>query len=258
MAGLAIFAGRGALPAELATKRPDALIVTFDGVDLDFVPDNSFKAQFEKSGSLFKTLRKSNIEHICFAGAISRPVFNKWRLDFKTLTLMPKLKTALESSDGNALKFIRNLVESEGFQVVSPIDIEPNLLAGSGYLSENKALDVDISRALEVHEKMSEADIGQALVIRDGQVLAIETLPGTKAMLEFCAAQSGEGGFLYKASKRGQDLAMDMASIGPDTISQLSDAKLQGVILGASNTMILERDKTIQRANELGISIRGV
>lgn len=260
---LAILAGRGELPVELLNAKPESMVVTFEDIDFDLSSLNHFRAEFEKTGALFKALEKEKITHICFAGAVSRPEFKMSKLDFKTISLMPKIQKAIASSDGKTLSIVRSLVEGEGFQVVGAHEICPDMVVTEENLTTIKPKDDDgLKRAIEIHEQMSRLDIGQALAMRKQEVLAMESSFGTQAMLEYVAKHSDKSrkmsGFLYKASKIDQDLMIDMASIGPDTVDQVLAANLAGIYVKAGHVIIINKGETIRRANEAGIFIKGI
>ncbi len=260
---LAIIAGRGALPIELLKTRPDAFVITFEDIGSDLSPYKHFTAEFEKTGALFKALKKEKITHICFAGAVSRPVLKKRKLDFKTIFLMPKLQKAISASDGKTLSIVRTLVENEGYKVVGAHEICPDMLVTQETLTKIEPKDDGgLERAIEIHAEMSRLDIGQALVMRKQQVLAMENIYGTQAMIDYVAKHADQkqkaAGFLFKASKIGQDLMLDMASIGPDTVDQVHSANLIGIYLRVGHVIIINKRETIKRANDLGIFIKGI
>lgn len=265
MVNLAIIAGRGLLPKEIYRMNPDAFVVSFQSVGIDFECENQFETEFEKFGGLVKTLRARGIEQVCFAGAMTRPAFNLRRLDAKTLILLPKIKKAMANSDGVTLRFVRQLFEDEGFEIVGAHNIAPDLLMPPSLLTSTSPTKTDIDSAENakmILKTVGGFDIGQGLVMRNGQCFAIETLPGTKAMLEFCAQNTDENaepsGYLLKASKPNQDLDIDMPTIGPLTIEEAHRARLKGLFLEAGRVICLEKEETIARANRYEMFIEGV
>ena len=263
MSNIAILSGRGILPHELSQSNPDALVVSFEGVGIDFEPKNLFEAQFEKAGALFKALQKNDVTKVCLAGAMSRPKIKMSKLDLKTMKLLPTIQKAIASSDGGTMSIVRALLEAEGFEVIGAHEICPDMLAGVGALGAIKPKDDrGLERALSIHADMAKNDVGQALVMRWGQCLAVESLPGTAAMLKFVADNSDDAreaeGYLYKNSKAGQDIRLDMASIGPDTIDQVVQAGLAGIYLGAGKVLMLGREELIARADKAGVFVVGL
>ena len=61
-----------------------------------------------------------------------------------------------------------------------------------------------------------------------------------------------------KAAKRGQDLRVDMPAIGPRTVAEAARAGLAGIAVGAGSTLILDRERTVEAADRLGLVLLGV
>ena len=60
-------------------------------------------------------------------------------------------------------------------------------------------------------------------------------------------------GVLVKAAKVGQDLRIDMPTIGPRTIDAVARAGLAGLVIEAGKVMILDRETTLQAARDKGL-----
>ena len=75
----------------------------------------------------------------------------------------------------------------------------------------------------EVLRALGPFDIGQAVVVIDGHVVAVEDIEGTDGLLARVARLRREGriraktgrGVLVKAPKSGQDLRFDLPTVGP-------------------------------------------
>jgi DUF1009 family protein len=90
--------------------------------------------------------------------------------------------------------------------------------------------------------------------------LGIETLQGTDALLSFVAAtapnlRSPIGGVFVKRPKAGQDLRVDMPTIGPNTIDKVAKAGLSGIVISPDACVVVDVHQTIERANNHGIFI---
>ena len=80
----------------------------------------------------------------------------------------------------------------------------------------------DIEKAINIHNLMSEADIGQSLVAGEWIMYRIRNLPGTDAMIEFVKNfkrkiiffKKLSGGILFKCLKNNQDIRFDFPVIG--------------------------------------------
>jgi DUF1009 family protein len=158
------------------------------------------------------------------------------------------------------------IFENEGFKVIGSQEILPSLLPPLGVLTENhpSAQDnIDIVRARDILIKLGDADVGQASVVSNGLCFGLETIQGTEKMLEFVRSNSdlnvwssvSKSGVFVKNIKIKQSRLIDFPVIGPDTIKQVSDAKLNGIAIFYNNVFILDINRTIALANKKGIFI---
>ena len=103
------------------------------------------------------------------------------------------------------------------------------------------AVTAPTARARAVLAALGPLDVGQAAVAAGGQIIGIETLQGTDAVLRFVADSApGSGGVLVKRAKPGQDLRVDMPAIGPDTVALCAKAGLSGIELQAGHVLMLD------------------
>lgn len=253
----AIIAGAGALPGLLLQAGP-AHIVRLEGVDSDPLDAPDIPARFERFGALFADLRATGVSELAFAGALSRPHFDPALMDPETMALMPRVAGAIAQGDDALLRTIAMIFEEQGFRVVGALDLRPDLAAAEGPISgiPSDAQGRDASRARAVLEALGPLDVGQGAVAAKGQVIGIETLQGTDAMLRFIGASlPGSGGVLVKRPKPGQDLRMDTPVIGPATVMKSAEAGLSGIEIAAGSVLILDRDAVESAAEASGIAL---
>ncbi len=109
-------------------------------------------------------------------------------------------------------------------------------------------------------------DVGQAAVVADGRVLAVEAAEGTDQMLARIAELRKHGqlatglghGVLVKAAKHGQDRRFDLPSIGPLTVEGAAQAGLAGIAVVAGGTVVAEPDRLAQAADRAHLFVVGV
>ena len=65
-------------------------------------------------------------------------------------------------------------------------------------------------------------------------------------------------GVLAKASKPGQELRIDLPTIGPETVRRAAKAGLAGIAGEMGLLLVLEREETVRLADEAGLFILGV
>ena len=257
---LAILSGAGQLPVMIKQAHPDAHVVGFEGMptELGNVPHLH---RFERLGTLFSDLRDRSVTHIVMAGAMSRPDFAPDLLDEYTKSALPDLMQAMAHGDDHLLRHLITLIEEQGFTVVGAHSLLP-LTQPAGVLAGQVPTDVqgDIARADQVLKTLSPLDVGQGVIVENGLVLGIETLQGTDALLSFVAATAPNfrgpiGGVFVKRPKAGQDLRVDMPTIGPNTIDQVAKAGLSGIVISPDACVVVNLHQTIERANNHGIFI---
>ena len=107
-------------------------------------------------------------------------------------------------------------------------------------------------------KKLTELDIGQAIAVKEKEVLAVEATEGTAAMIERAGQLCKSGGWtLLKASRPSQDMRFDVPCVGPDTIRSLAKNGAKCLVVEADKTIIIDKVETIKLADQLGITILG-
>jgi DUF1009 family protein len=124
----------------------------------------------------------------------------------------------------------------------------------------------DIARGRGVLEALGPFDIGQAAIVIDGHVVAVEDIEGTDGLLVRVARLRAEGrirakagrGVLVKAPKSGQDLRFDLPTIGSRTIEGAAAAGIAGVAVIAGNTLAAEPQALIEAADAKQLFVVGL
>jgi DUF1009 family protein len=269
--GIAIVAGRGALPRLLAdhlsaTGRPYR-VVRIDGIALDWLAGHPvIGASFEKPGRLFADLRAAGCGTVVFAGGMRRPDLNPLRFDLTMIRLAPRLMAGLKQGDDATLRLIASVFEAEGFTIRAAHDILADLLAPAGIPTRAQPSDADRSdarRAAEIVALLGRADVGQAAVVANGICLGLESIQGTDALLDFVARTAGPfrttgaRGVLLKAPKPAQDWRVDLPAIGPATVEGAVRAGLAGIVVQAGGVLVLDRTATVAAADAAGLFLWG-
>jgi DUF1009 family protein len=145
--------------------------------------------------------------------------------------------------------------------------VAPETLAAQGVLTTrapNAGTQADIALGLSAIRLLGDLDVGQAVIVSKGGIEAIEGAEGTDGMLaRVRGARQRSGaparqGVLVKRSKPGQELRVDMPSIGPGTVAAAAAAGLEGIAVEAEHVLVAEREEVLRRAEEAGIFIAGV
>jgi len=260
---LAIIAGGGSLSdiiIETAEKKGWNLTVFAIG-DLNITKNQDIRL-IEMNrldiGRIFQILKSQNIKNICMVGYIPRPNSPKDYLNFRylnvqTLSILFQSIGILRGGDASLFKKINSLLEKRGYKIIGASEIAPNLTLKGGLYSSKSVSKVEfenIKKAKQCAEMTGYLDIGQAVVVKNGRVLAIEAAEGTDVMLERVACLGGinikRGGVILKSAQINQDERVDMPTIGPNTIKNVVKANLSGIAITADNVIVLDFQKVIE------------
>jgi UDP-2,3-diacylglucosamine hydrolase len=220
-------------------------------------------------GRATKLFRAEGCRDLVFIGSLVRPALSEIRLDWGTLRALRQVFAAFRGGDDHLLSGIGRIFEQDGFRMVGIKDVAPDLLMPEGRLTR-AAPDAhslaDIEKGREVLRALSPFDIGQAAVVIDGHVVAVEDIEGTDALLLRVARLREQGriraalkrGVLVKAPKSGQDLRYDLPTTGPRTVEGVAGAGLAGLAVVAGNTLVVEPQAMIAAADATGLFITGL
>jgi DUF1009 family protein len=124
----------------------------------------------------------------------------------------------------------------------------------------------DIALGLALLNATSPFDIGQAVVVANNHVLAVEGPEGTDRTLARVVElrrngrfrSSSGAGVLVKAAKVGQDQRIDLPTIGPRTIEGATAAGLAGIAVVAGSTILAEPELIASTADRAKLFVTGV
>jgi DUF1009 family protein len=220
-------------------------------------------------GRLAKLLRAEGCRDLLFIGSLVRPSLKEIRIDLTTLRALGQIWASFRGGDDHLLSGIGRIFERDGFRMLGIKDVAPDLLVPVGALTRiqpGDAFAADIDKGRAVLQALGPFDIGQAVVVIDGHVVAVEDIEGTDGLLarvsrlrEQRRIRSRVGhGVLVKAPKSGQDLRFDLPTIGPRTVAGTAAAGLAGIAVTAGHTLIAESQETIAAADQAGLFVAGV
>lgn len=262
MTRLALIAGQGRLPgllrSHLRSEGTDVTLFSPEGFGPEGLDAESFR--IEHLGTLIARLQGEGYTRLCLAGLVRRPKLDPAMVDAATAPLVPRLLTAMGGGDDGLLRTVVTFFEEAGLTVVGAHDLMPGLLASAGNPPE-APFDADARRGKAILAALAPLDLCQSCVVADGHVLGIETIQGTEAMLDFVARTrdpDSSGGLFVKRAKPGQDLRVDMPSIGPDTIDQVARARLSGICVQAGHVLLLDREALERKAAKADLRLWAV
>ena len=215
---------------------------------------NSYSVSIGQFGKIIKILKKNNCKKVLFAGKVTKPKFSKLKLDLKGIYYIPRIIKASKLGDAAILKEIIKILSQESIKTISSISFNPELTLKRGNYSKikpNKEDKKDIIRAIKKLNKLGKYNYSQGTVVRNKNVIAIEGKDGTEKMLKKCKSKKfRNNGVLVKFPKKGQDLRVDLPTVGLKTLKQCKIAGLKGIVLKSKKNVFLERKKSIVFSNK--------
>jgi DUF1009 family protein len=220
-------------------------------------------------GRFLRLARSEGCRDVVLIGTLLRPALREIRLDWTTLRMMPQVLRLFRGGDDHLLSGVGRLLEGFGLRLLGAHEVAPDILVPPGAMTARTPTAgdrADIARALAVLEALGPLDVGQAVVVVDGYVAAVEAAEGTDAVLARVAELRRNGrlrnkpgaGVLVKAPKRGQDMRFDLPSIGPRTVSGVAEAGLAGLAIVAGRAVIADPGETVALADRLGVFVFGL
>ncbi|MEM6810952.1 MAG: UDP-2,3-diacylglucosamine diphosphatase LpxI [Pseudomonadota bacterium] len=255
---LGIIAGGGSLPSQLVDHcqkhNIEYVVVGLEG----FAEiESDFYSRIGLANKIFLFLDIKKVTDVVLIGSVERPTIQNLWPDWETFIFF--LKAWLKSfGDSRLLDAARLEIEKRGFTVRGVHEFLPELLMPEGAITKimpAPKFDDEIELGFIAAKKHGEADKGQSVIILNGNVIAREGKSGTSAMIR---EHGRKGAILVKACKPQQDRNLDLPTIGPETAQLCANRKMRGIIAEAGATLLVDRAKTAQIADQHQMFIMGI
>lgn len=211
-----------------------------------------------KLAAATKALQQRGIKELVLTGGIRRPNFSNLSLDWGGIKLIAAVGKAI--GDDALLTGVSSYFEAQGIKVIPSNEILESLSPKVGTLTRKKPTEEDlqdIEKGIKILEVLGDADIGQAIIIQQGQILGIEAIEGTERLiLRIKDYKIGPtGGTLIKMSKPNQSMKVDLPTIGIKTVEQCHSSQLSGIAIEANRSQIIDQESVVALADQLGLFV---
>jgi len=262
---IGLIAGNGQFPIMFARSAQQqgrcVVAVAHEGETLPEIEKVADRVTWVKLGQLGKTIKAFKsagvAEAVMCGGVTKSKMFAHVRPDFRGATFWFKQK---HRHDDSMLRALAREFEEEGILIRESTLYVPQLIADPGCYTRRKPSkqeQQDVNVGLRLAKQIGELDIGQAIVVRDGAVVAVEAMEGTDAMIRRAGKLARRNAVVVKVAKPGQDLRFDVPSVGLGTIQVMADAGCSVLAVEAGKTLIFERERMVREADALNICILG-
>lgn len=273
---LGLIAGEGEFPSLVLAGAKRAglrvVVVGLSGCCSDEVrqaADVYHEAGIARLGRWIRIFRKERVDRAIMAGRVKKSqMFDqpRWRQFLAYLPDWTSIKvwyfSAKDRRNDNLLRAVADEMRAKGIDLIDSTAYCQDALAPDGVLTRggkvSQALSADIDLGWRIAKEMGRLDVGQSVAVKDKDIIAVEAIEGTDAMIERAGALCKSGGWtLVKTAKPNQDMRFDVPTVGPATIKRLHAAKGAVLVVEAGKTLLLQKNELIDLANSLGITVVG-
>jgi len=157
------------------------------------------------------------------------------------------------------LAAVAEVLQTKGITLQDATQYCPDALANEGLLTGSGPTPdqhKDIDFGWRMAKEMGRLDIGQAVAVKETEVIAVEAIEGTDRMIERAGQLCRRRGWcLVKVAKPNQDMRFDIPTVGPDTIEELHRAGAGVLVIEAGKTIVVDQEKMLAAAAKHGIVV---
>ena len=218
-------------------------------------------------GRWIRSLRRMGASDAVMVGRVSKARFHE---PYRLLRQIPDWRAARvyywrarhDRRSPSLLAAVADELLSGGVRLIDSTMHIPEHLASEGVMGSvrpSAGIDRDIAFGWPVLRESARLGIGQSVAVRDRDVLAVEAIEGTDAMIDRAGALCRAGGWtLLKCAAPGHDMRADVPTIGVQTIERLAKARAGAVVLGVGRVIMVDRPAVLAAADRAGIAVVGV
>jgi len=271
---LGLIAGQGRLPFLIAdgAKRAGFKVVCIgliDNAEADLAGhvDVLLTGSVARPGFWMRKLRNHGVSKTVMAGRVAKKqMYTPWRIlrympDWRAIRIWYWRLRGKDKRNDTVLQAIADELASGRIYLENSIMYCKEHLASDGVMTRHHPTPLakqDIDFGWQIVKRLGELDIGQAIAVREKEVIAVEAIEGTAKMIVRAGLLCKKGGWtLIKTAKPQQDMRFDVPCVGPDTIKSLHECGGKCLVVEKDKTIIIDKPETIELANQLGISIVG-
>ncbi len=212
-------------------------------------------------------LRRLGVRYAVMVGRVDKAkLMHNWaaimrnRPDLRTARLWFRL--ARDRRSHLMLAAIADELARDGVQLIDSTAHIPDHLATLGVMTRVQPSGrqrADAALGWPLLQEMLRLDIGQAIAVREGDVVAGEAVEGTDRMIERAGQLCRSPGWtLLKGARAGHDRRADVPTIGPETIRNMQAHGGRCIALAAGDVIIIDKPETLDLADSLGIALLGI
>jgi UDP-2,3-diacylglucosamine hydrolase len=273
-APIGLIAGQGSLPLETARglraagHRVICAALAGQTLEVDLRPlcDVYHTVGLIRLNQWIRVLKRHGCREAVMVGRVGKAeIYHRWHLfrylpDWRTARVwFVRLKH--DKRNDAMLRAVADELAAGGITLIDGRPYVPDSLATDGIMTQtrpNADVQADIDFAWPLLRKLNELLIGQAVACRDREIVAVEAVEGTDQLIARAGSLVKRGGWtLCKAANPNQDMRFDVPTVGIATIENLAQHKAAALVVETGRVIMLEKEKLLARADQLGIAVIG-
>ena len=271
---IGLIAGEGTLPKLVAEGiKKTGQTVACIGLqnhyekDLPQICDLFKTAGVLRIGKWIRLLRKWNVKKAIIVGRVEKKLMHDPKRFIVQIPDWIALKLWYvhlrnDKRSASVLNAVANELTNKGIELIDSTSYIKDHLAPVGQIgsvSPSKEVEKDIEFGWPILSKINMLKIGQALIVKERDIVAVEALEGTDAMIERSKKLCQRGGWsLLKCASENHDMRTDVPTIGVNTIKKVSEGGGHAIAIGANRTILVNMPDVIKSANKLGVALIGI
>lgn len=265
---IGLVAGQGEFPvlfAKAASSLKKKIVVFgvrgYSDKRLEDLAEQAHYIELGDLGKLVDLLKKSGIKNVVFAGSVpKREIYNPgFRMDDAAKDFMSR---AGHRGDDHLLRALGAFLKLRcGVSVLDSRIFLKHMLTPKGVLTDRRPSPdewADLKFGWKIAKGIGKLDIGQTVVVKNAAVLAVEAMEGTDSTIRRGGEIGRSGVVVVKVAKPSQDLRFDLPCVGLETLQTLKSAGSSVLGVEAAKTILISREKLIEKANSENMTLVGM
>ena len=219
--------------------------------------DKIYWVNMGQIGKVFQILLLERLKKVVLAGKIPKiAIFKKEpEIDEESASI---LESSHDKRTSTLLKEVANRLKKIGITLMDSTTYLKDSLVKEGVMTRaepDKFIMEQIKLGYAVARDIAKFDIGQTVVVKDKDIVAVEGVEGTNETIKRAGDLVGPDIIVVKVARPNQDMRFDVPTIGVDTIKTLIKVQAKALAIEALKTLVIDKDDVVRLADENNISI---
>jgi len=207
-------------------------------------------------------MKEQGADAIVFVGKVHRPSLRTIRPDWVTAQILMRLALQGRLGDDAITGAVVERFERDGFRVMAVQELlgTVDAVGPLGRRRPTPEEDRDIALGVEAARTLGRLDIGHAVVVHSGAVLAVEAAEGTDALIRRASAlqRGGPGAILVKMAKPQQDARADPPTLGLATVEGAAAGGFSGIAFETGRSLVVDLPSMTKAADAANMFLVGL